>query len=86
MPDYRVTWRDGRIGRHHDQPPAVLTADDADALAQAIHRHVRPRLMSRDVKVAVDLAAMSGFVFCGLRIGASFDLALSGVQVPAGRP
>ena len=69
---YRVTF--DRIGRNHGVEPLTATAGDADELAEAVYRYARPHLASRDVEVVVDLAAGSGFIFCGFNNGGTFTI------------
>jgi hypothetical protein len=83
---YRVTY--ARVGRHGgrngSKPPAPLTvwAVTAEGLAEHIAKDVAPYILSSDAEVAVDLEAMSGRIFAGLRTAGAFTL--EAVQVAEG--
>lgn len=62
---YIVTF--DRIGRTRPERPVAFDAEDGDALAWAIHKHVRPHLGSREVSVVVDLDDMRGGIYAGFR-------------------
>jgi hypothetical protein len=72
-----VEFADQRIGRSHDVQPVNFPTDDLDALALAVHDHVRPKLASRFIEVVLDPDGQdectgSGFVLCGFHTGARF--------------
>lgn len=69
---YTVTFN--RIGREHLVAPLTADADNADQLAEQIHRYARPYLRSRDVEVVVDLAAGDGQIFAGFHSGGEFTI------------
>lgn len=73
LPRYRVTF--ARIGRNHSVEPLEAKADDADALAEAIHRYARKHLSSRDYDVDLDLDAGKGCIICGMHNGGEFTIA-----------
>lgn len=57
-----------RIGRNYDPPPLTVEAKQTDPeelvneLAELAHRHVRPKLFSRDFEVHVELQRTFGGV------------------------
>lgn len=83
MSTYRVTFTDdGRIGRTRGNAPVDLTADDYDGLADAVYRHVRPKLASQGVEVVLGErlnGRLEGAVYCGFHVGARFTFE----EVPA---
>jgi hypothetical protein len=61
-----------RIGRDRNVPPLIAeSVDGPNHLAELIHNYARPRLISRDVEVSLDLATGSGQIFAGLNNGES---------------
>jgi hypothetical protein len=73
MTTYRVTFN--RVGRNRSVASVTATVDGANHLAEVIHQHVRPHLMSRDVEVVVDLDKGTGMVLAGFRNGGTFTVA-----------
>lgn len=67
---YRVTF--DRIGRNHDAPELVATADGPNHLADLILSHARPFLRSADVSVVFEEDMLSGWIFCGFQTGSTF--------------
>jgi hypothetical protein len=68
-----------RVGRNHSVRPLEITSsEDADYIAERIHRYARQYLASRDVEVMVDLDKMTGSIFCGFNSGGTFTIAASG--------
>lgn len=72
LPRYRVTFE--RIGRNHSVDPLETKAEDADALADAVHRYARKHLRSRDYDVDLDLDAGKGCIICGMHDGGRFTI------------
>lgn len=75
MKTYRVTFE--RIGRNHSVAPMVAKVEDADQLADYIHRHARPHLRSRDYDVKLEIAGDGtghGFIACGMHSGGDFTI------------
>lgn len=69
---YRVTFT--RIGRTHDVPALLATADGPNHLADQILAYARPHLLSRDVEVVFQEDMLSGWIFCGFRTGGTFTI------------
>jgi hypothetical protein len=66
VPAYRVTFEDnGRIGRTRGNGDLVITARDANDVADQVYRHVKNKLASRWFEVTVDLEAQRGSIECG---------------------
>lgn len=73
--NYKVSFE--RIGRNHDVPPAcyrLAEGHDADELAFHIYGTARPYLLSSDVDVLVDLAAMKGKILTGFHLAGKFTI------------
>ena len=54
-----------RIGRNHNVPSLTVESDDGEAIAEAVYRHARNHLASRDFVVIVDLDKLSGSIEAG---------------------
>lgn len=67
---YRVTF--DRIGRNHHPDALETEADDMDQLAERIHVHARPHLLSSDVEVTTDRARHNGYIHAGFHTAGSF--------------
>ena len=62
-----------RISRNHDVPP-LNVAGDAEDIAEQVFNYARPRCLSRDVSVGVDLDKLTGTIFAGMHVAGSFTL------------
>lgn len=69
MKTYHVSFE--RIGRNHSVAPMIAKVEDADQLADYIHRHARPHLRSRDAAAMKrrDDAAATGAHICPVCAG-----------------
>lgn len=78
MPDYRVTFQNGRIGRSHDVAPLIVHAEDVGGLAEAVYDAARPHLLSRYPEVVIDQPDEDGppvgLVFAGFHTVARFSI------------
>ena len=72
MPDTYLAKFD-RISRNHNVAPLAVHGD-ADAIAEQIYRYAKPKVVSRDVEIVVDLEKLSGTIFCGFHVVGSFTL------------
>ncbi len=62
-----------RIGRNHNVAPLTVTGN-ADAIAEQVWRYARTKLGSRDIEVSIDLDALTGRIFAGVRNAGSLTL------------
>lgn len=63
-----------RIGRRHDVPPLALPKD-SDEWCDALLRHARPYLLSRDIGVSWGIDGTNrGMFFAGFRNGGEFSI------------
>lgn len=62
---YRVTFKDGRVGRTRGLEPQEFEAEDADGLAEAVYRFARRYLASQYPSVGVDLEEGRGWIDAG---------------------
>ena len=72
-----------RLGRNHDVEPATFLLPDLDALTEAVGRHARPYILSRDYEVEVftgEDGVVRGRILAGFRPAGSFVVM---VQPPA---
>lgn len=69
---YRIEFE--RIGRNRNVAPMVAKVENADQLADYIHRHARPHLRSRDYEVELDLDEGKGWIACGFHCGGEFTI------------
>jgi hypothetical protein len=71
MKSYRVTFKDGRIGRTRGNEPAVIEVgegtiqQEADAVAEAVFRMARTKLVSKGFEVLVDIDGGTGSIGAG---------------------
>lgn len=75
MKTYHVSFE--RIGRNHSVAPMIAKVEDADQLADYIHRHARPHLRSRDYDVELEIAEDGngkGAIVCGMHCGGEFTI------------
>lgn len=63
-----------RISRNHDVSPLKVHAVGADELAEEVWWYARSYCGSRDIDVIVDLGAMTGFVYAGVRVAGRFTI------------
>lgn len=69
---YRIEFE--RIGRTRAVAPLTGVAESDVDIAEAVYRHARPHLRSREVVVAVDLEEMRGTIICGFHSGGTFTI------------
>jgi len=67
-----ITVKFERISRDHEVPDLEVAATSADDLAQKIWAYARPRCLSRDISVFVDLEAHNGAVMAGFHNAGDF--------------
>lgn len=82
---YRVRFT--RIGRNRNAPELLATdVDGPYHLAEKIHAHARPFLMSRDVRVVLEEDMGSGWIFCGFQTGGTFTVEVVEIFGPRPEP
>jgi hypothetical protein len=79
-----VTFDDGRIGRERDVAPLLVPVVEDDERAQALARHVyfyaRPKLISGELNVAIEMddkipGTGKGWITAGFNTAARFTIA-----------
>ena len=73
MADYHLIFED--LGGDRGIPPLSVTGATPAELAEAVHRHARPRLASRTVDVTLDPETLTGAVHVAGRQVGTFTLA-----------
>lgn len=73
MTTYRVAFK--RIGRNHDVPPLIAGVEGEADLCRKIRAYARPHLRSKDFDVFVEVEKGTGFIACGMHVGAEFTIA-----------
>lgn len=71
-----------RVGISHKVAPLSIAVPNhlldngtgADFIAESVYRYVRPKLLSRDIEVQVDLDNGQGHILCGMRNGGTFSV------------
>jgi hypothetical protein len=80
MANYKIVFKDGRVGRSTGVAPLVTTAASADQLAERVWHYATKRLLSQHADVDLDLEMLCGKVTVGgFRTVAVFDIE----EVPA---